>query len=93
MAEVAHVSSELTAGSGAGPGCTDETARQCLQALCQALPDDTDYIRAMLFLAMLGEPVLDPVFSRTDAIGTVMRKKLKPVTDPIGEQIKILRHS
>ena len=93
IAEVAHVSSELTAGSGAGPGCTDEAARQCLQALCQALPDDKDCIRAMLFLAMLGEPVLDPVFSRTDAIGTVMRKKLKPVTDPIGEQIKILRHS
>jgi len=93
MAEVVHVSGELTAGSGAGPGCRDEAAGQCLQALCRALPDDKDSIRAMLFLAMLGEPVLDPVFSRTDAIGTVMRKKLKPVTDPIGEQIKILRHS
>jgi len=35
--------------------------------------------------------VLNPVFSRTDAIGTVMRKKLKPVTDPIHEQITILK--
>lgn len=93
MSEVVHVSNELSAGSGAGLGCTDETARHCLQALFQALPDDKDYIRAMLFLAMLGEPVLDPVFSITDAIGTVMRKKLKPVTEPISEQIKILRNS
>ena len=46
---------------------------------------------AMLFLAMLDEPVLNPVFSRTDAIGTVMRKKLKPVTGPIHEQIAALR--
>ena len=93
MAEVMHASSELTgsAGAGAGPGCTDVDAGQCLQALFQALPEDEHYIRAMLFLAMLGEPVLDPVFSRTDAIGTVMRKKLQPVTEPISEQIKILR--
>jgi hypothetical protein len=57
------------------------------------LPEDDRYVRAMLFLAMLGEPVLDPVFSRTDAIGTVMRKKLKPVTEPINEQIRILRNT
>jgi len=37
--------------------------------------------------------VLDPVFSRTDAIGTVMRKKLKPVTEPMHEQIEVLRQS
>jgi hypothetical protein len=45
----------------------------------------------MLFLALLHEPVLDPVLSRTDAIGTVMRKKLGPVTGPIQEQIDILK--
>lgn len=93
ISEIVQVSGELTAGADAGPVCTDAAAGQCLQALFQALPDDERYIRAMLFLAMLAEPVLDPVFSRTDAIGTVMRKKLKPVTEPIHEQIKILRHA
>jgi hypothetical protein len=93
IAEVVHVSSELIGGSDDGLDCTDGAAGQCLQTLFQVLPDDEHYIRAMLFLAMLGEPVLDPVFSRTDAIGTVMRKKLKPVTEPIHEQIKILRDS
>ncbi len=48
-------------------------------------------MRAMLVLALLGEAVLNPVFSRTDAIGTVMRKKLKPLTEPIHEQINILK--
>ena len=90
---VVHLSGALAGGAGAGPGCTDGVAGQYLQTLLQVLPDDEHYIRAMLFLAMLGEPVLDPVFSRTDAIGTVMRKKLQPVTEPVHEQIKILRDS
>jgi len=33
----------------------------------------------------------NPIFARTDAIGTVMRKKIKPVTDRIIEQLLILR--
>ena len=64
---------------------------QSLQQLLQAHPDGVHHICAMLVLALLGEAVLNPVFSRTDAIGTVMRKKLKPVTDPIHEQITILK--
>ncbi len=88
ITDVAQLSSGLD-----GRQCTDETGGQHLQTLLQTLPDDVQTIRAMLFLARLGEPVLDPVFSRTDAIGTVMRKKLKPVSDPIQEHIRILRHT
>jgi hypothetical protein len=62
-----------------------------LQALIAAWPEGRHCIRAMLILALLGEKVLNPIFSRTDAIGTVMRKKLKPVTEPIHEQIAVLR--
>ncbi len=68
-------------------------ARQDLAAVLQALPGRVHHIRAMLFLGLLDEPVLDPVFSRTDAIGTVMRKKLKPVTGPVLQQISVLRDS
>ena len=88
ITDVARLSGELRGGPVADAG-----AQQQLQALADALPDGERYIRAMLFLALLGEPVLDPVFSRTDAIGTVMRKKLKPVTEPINEQIRILRNA
>jgi len=50
-----------------------------------------EYFRAMTVLACLSVKLLNPIFSRTDAIGTVMRKKIKPVTDPIFEQLAILR--
>ena len=87
ISDVAKVTSELTADTGG-----EDVAGQDLQALMRMLPGDERYVRAMLFLARLCEPVLDPVFSRTDAIGTVMRKKLKPVTEPIHEQINTLRN-
>ena len=76
-----------------GGALVDADARQYLQALLDALPEGENYIHAMLFLAMLAEPILDPVCSRTDALGTVMRKKLQPVTEPITEQIRILRNA
>ena len=88
ISDIMKVTSEMTVDTGG-----EDVAGQDLQALMRMLPGDEHYIRAMLFLARLCEPVLDPVFSRTDAIGTVMRKKLKPVTDPIHEQINTLRNS
>ena len=58
--------------------------------LC-VVPELEKQLRAMLELSLLDEPVVNPVFSRTDAIGTVMRKKLQPVSDVIQQQIDILR--
>jgi len=69
----------------------DSETNQSLQRLIQTHPDSARHVHAMLVLALLGEPVLNPVFSKTDAIGTVMRKKLKPLTEPIHEHIEILR--
>lgn len=65
-------------------------SRNWLEYLISTVPDVLPKIRAMLFMSMLNEPVIDPVFSRTDAIGTVMRKKMKPVSEPIQQQIEIL---
>lgn len=48
-------------------------------------------IRAMLILSMVSEQLLAPVFGQTDAIGTVMRKKLLPITSVLLEQIRILQ--
>jgi hypothetical protein len=62
-----------------------------IDELLREAPAAMHHIRALLFLALLDEPVLDPVFSRTDAIGTVMRSKLRPLTGPVQEQISVLR--
>ncbi len=42
-----------------------------------------DQIRSMLFLSQLTSPVVTPVFSRTTAEATLMRRKLKYLMDPI----------
>lgn len=50
------------------------------------------YLCAMTVLACLSVKLVNPIFARTDAIGTVMRKKIKPVTDPVFEQLNVLRN-
>ena len=62
-----------------------------LRVLVEALPNQRERLRAMLILAQMGEPALNPIFGRTDAIGSVMRKKLKPLTDPLQQQMSLLR--
>ena len=62
-----------------------------LKEVLDMLPDHRIQIHSMLFLSMLDEPVVNPIFSRTDAVGTVMRKKLKPVSEPMQEYINVLR--
>ena len=75
------------------------TAQQRLQAAeeqallqCMtALPALADSIEAMLCLSMVGEAVINPIFSQTDAMGSVMRRKLEPVTRPVRGYIARLR--
>jgi hypothetical protein len=49
-------------------------------------PDLREQVRAMLVLSCLGVSLLNPVFARTNAIGSVMRKNIKHITDPVFEQ-------
>jgi len=55
------------------------TAAQCQEAA-----------RAMLTLSCVCESLVDPIFSQTDAVGSVMRKRLQSVTQPITESIRRL---
>jgi len=55
-----------------------------------ALPELSREIRAMIILASLGYPVVRPVFSHSTAIGSLMRRKIEPVTNPVFEQFSIL---
>lgn len=62
-----------------------------LAVLLSQLPEVAPAIQAMLILSAVGEHLVAPVFARTDAIGTVMRRKLEPITQPLLQQIAILR--
>jgi hypothetical protein len=68
--------------------CETTTA---IQEVLAVAPELRTEIRAMLVLAMTAEPVIIPIFSRTDAIGSVMRKNIEPVIRPILQQFAQLR--
>jgi len=75
--------------------CSDNTAIcEVLSALEGSPAIDADrakkYLSAMTVLACLSVKLVNPIFARTDAIGTVMRKKIKPISDPVFEQLAIL---
>jgi len=57
-----------------------------VQEVLQVLPQHRADVRAMLALGWVGEALMNPIFSRTDAIGSVMRKKIEPVTSLIEDQ-------
>jgi len=61
-----------------------------LAALLAAVPALRAEIEAMLLLAHSGEPLLRPIFARSDAVGSVMRKKIEPVVAPLLGAIAIL---
>jgi hypothetical protein len=63
-----------------------------LRELLERVPGMETEVRAMLVLSMVDEPLVDPIFSRTDAIGTVMRRRLRPVSEPLQRQIDRLRY-
>lgn len=66
--------------------CDDQLAE-----LKQLAPETERYINAMMVLSAYSEELTFPIFGQTDAIGSVMRKRVKHLTDVIKEQTKILR--
>lgn len=53
-------------------------------------PESKGRISAMLGLAQMSETLLDPLFGGTDCLGSVMRKRIKPVSEPLLEMVAVL---
>ncbi len=62
-----------------------------LNELLRQCPELEPATRAMLGLAEVGERLVSPVFARSDAIGTVMRRKLEHITNPMFQELAVLR--
>ena len=73
--------------------CAGDASAQphALRELLAAAPHLKPEICAMLVLSRSGEALAEPVFSRSTAVGSLMRKKLEPVVGPLLRQISILR--
>jgi len=72
-----------------------QKCQQCDEGLTElksAVPDAEKYLEAMMVLSGYCEELTFPVFGQTDAVGSVMRKRIKHLTDPIKAQTKILRN-
>jgi len=72
-------------------GLDGRTNNQGLELMLSTVPGFADKVHAMLVLSMTDELVVDPIFSRTDAIGTVMRRRLEPVSEPLLQNIEKLK--
>ncbi len=59
-----------------------------IQQVLATMPTLNDSIRAMLILSGLRYSIVRPIFSRTTAIGSLMRKKLAPVLEPVLNSIQ-----
>ncbi len=66
---------------------------QELNKLLEAIPEIEQDIQSMLVLAHAGIPVINPIFAITDAIGSLMRKKIAPVAVPVNHCLKTLQGS
>jgi len=62
-----------------------------IRAVITTIPTLQNAIRAMLILSGLRYSIVRPIFSRTTAIGSLMRQKLTPITEPLLEQLTILQ--
>jgi hypothetical protein len=66
---------------------TPEELQQVLSALDES---NLPLLNATLMLAQLGEDTLTPIFAGNDSVGSVMRRKLEPLTTPILERVEVL---
>ena len=69
----------------------DEQIKKVVTALSGMSENIQKSLYAMIVLACLSVKLVNPIFSRSDAIGSVMRKKIKPITDPVFECLRLLR--
>ncbi len=72
-------------------GDADRPCPDSLRTLLETVPELRPDVRAALVLSRLSYGVVRPIFSRTTAIGSLMRRKLEPVIVPILKEIEVLR--
>jgi len=68
---------------------TDQITQQTRECIA-AFPDALAAIRSIWVLSGLGYGVVRPVFSKTTAIGSLMRRRLEPVLQPLVDEITVL---
>jgi hypothetical protein len=61
-----------------------------LEACLRAVPERERELRTLYLLSGVGYGVLRPVFSKSDAVGSLMRRKLEPLLAPLRQRLESL---
>ena len=64
-----------------------DSSNTLLSTVLNIAPEYREFLIAMLSLSCVRESLVDPIFSQTDAVGSVMRKRLQPVMQPMADNI------
>ena len=85
--DIQHILSEAETSCA-----TPESSIFCdeITALKAEIPDIVSLVPSLLVLSCVGEQLAAPIFATTDAVGTVMRRKLEPISKPLTEHLNIL---
>ncbi|MCK5698023.1 MAG: sulfur reduction protein DsrS [Gammaproteobacteria bacterium] len=70
--------------------CSDEL--KAVQAFVPKLPNLSEHLKALLFLSRVSQTLLAPTIANSTAVGSLMRKKLKPIFDPILLHLRVLQN-
>lgn len=70
---------------------SDQGDDKYLKEILTVAPELKAEIKAITVLSCLGVELVNPIFENTDAIGTMMRKLIKPITENVFQQINILK--
>lgn len=68
----------------------EHPANEEIAGILEIAPEARPHLESMIFLSMLSEQIVAPIFGLTDAIGSVMRKRIAPVTDPTSMHLERL---
>ena len=63
-----------------------------LKIIMNLAPDLSAVLKSIFSLSLIDEALLTPVFSRTDAIGSLMRRKIEHITSPLLDEILVLKN-
>ena len=58
--------------------------------LADPFPDRQNRQSALITLSLCGEPLVAPFFAKSDAVGSLMRRKLKPLLEPVFAALETL---
>ncbi|MEJ2391456.1 MAG: DsrS [Gammaproteobacteria bacterium] len=61
--------------------------RQAIDEFKSQLPQAMPLLESLFVLSCVGEQLIAPVFATTDAVGSVMRRKIEPISKPIVQHI------